>query len=252
VPCRLISHVWRRIGSGISSGRHPSARGDRRARRLCRSAPAACPETVDGRVLSTLVVIWDFGATLIWGSPAPSKVRLGFALTGTGGAALLACAVVGMLAAGGAVRTFAAGRDRAALALSLTFAVSFIFWSVTVRFSPLIAAFGVLAGSAALWWASREPDNAQPAPQVSGLRHSTTTVLRAAAGVALPLHVARSSTRACVGDLRAGPTLHAAPPSSFQRSPPRSESQHSPSGSFLARPDGGPRLRSPARSSLPS
>lgn len=77
--------------------------------------PARRPLTV--AVLSTLVVIWDFGATLIWGSPAQSKVRLGFALTGTGGAALLACAVVGMLAAGGAVRTFAAGRDRAALAL---------------------------------------------------------------------------------------------------------------------------------------
>jgi hypothetical protein len=212
--------------------------------------PARRPLTV--AVLSTLVVIWDFGATLIWGSPAQSKVRLGFALTGTGGAALLACAVVGMLAAGGAVRTFAAGRDRAALALSLTFAVSFIFWSVTVRFSPLIAAFGVLAGSAALWWASREPDNAQPAPQVSGLRHSTTTVLRAAAGVALPPACGALFYASLRWGLRAGPTLHAAPPSSFQRSPPRSESQHSPSGAFLARPDGGPRLRSPARSSLPS
>lgn len=245
----MMSYVWRLVGSSGSSGRHPAARGGRRAFRVRRSAPAACPETAGG--LGVIGACRDLGfrRDLIWGSPALSKVRLGFALTGAGGAALLACAVVGMFAAGGAARSFAVGRDRAGLALSLMFAVSFIFWSVAVRYSPLIAAIGGLTGGAALWWASSEPDDVELASQAPGVRHPAASVLRVAAGFLLP--PARGAL--FYASLRWGPKTWADPACGatlvVRRSSRQSESQHSRSDSPPALPAGEQRQYSPARSS---
>ncbi|MEA2638595.1 MAG: hypothetical protein QOE18_1652 [Chloroflexota bacterium] len=57
--------------------------------------------------LCAIVAVWDLGATLIWGTSGSSKLRFAFAFSTVGASALLACAVVGIIAAAGALRSFA-------------------------------------------------------------------------------------------------------------------------------------------------
>ncbi|MGH2929008.1 MAG: hypothetical protein ACRDL8_12460 [Solirubrobacteraceae bacterium] len=111
-----------------------------------------------------IVVIWDFGATLIWGTAGPSKVRFDFVLSGGVGAlGLLCCAIAGIIAGAAALRSFAVGRRRAGTVLGGVFTITFVGWSLAVRYWPPVAVIGLSLGCLALWWAARAPTNDPPA-----------------------------------------------------------------------------------------
>jgi hypothetical protein len=125
--------------------------------------PRPAPRPLAVAALYALVVIWDFGATLIWGTGGPTKLRFQFTLTGAGGWALLACAIVGILAAAAALRSFGRARNRAGAYFAGVFAIAFAAWSLAVRYSPVIATIGLFTGCAALLWAAKMPSDVQPA-----------------------------------------------------------------------------------------
>jgi hypothetical protein len=124
--------------------------------------PRPAPRPLAVAALCVVVAVWDFGATLIWGTGGPSKLRFSFGLSTVGGSALLACAVVGILAAAAALHSFAHDDKRTGTVLAGIVAVAFAVWSLAVRYSPIIAAIGLLTGGAALWWAATMPVDDRP------------------------------------------------------------------------------------------
>lgn len=144
--------------------------------------PRPAPRPLAAAVLCVIVVVWDFGATLIWGTGAPSKVRFNFVLSAAGSLVLLGLAIAGILAAGGALRLFAHKRTRSASVLAGVFAAGLAGWSSAVRYSPIIALIGLVTGNAALWWAARTP--ADHAPTVA--EEPRTRLLRALPPIVLP------------------------------------------------------------------
>jgi hypothetical protein len=148
--------------------------------------PARRPLAVAG--LCVLVVVWDFGATLIWGTGAASKVRFEFVLGAGGSLALLVCAVAGIIALAGALRLLAEGKTRAGAVLSAVFVSAFAGWSSAVRYSPIVAVVGLLAGGAALWWAATVPadDALSLPPQSPQESQARRDLLNAVSRVVLP------------------------------------------------------------------
>jgi hypothetical protein len=144
--------------------------------------PRPAPRPLAAATLCAIVVVWDFGATLIWGTAGPSKVRFDFVLGAAGGLALLACAIASIVAAAGALRLFAHGKTRAGTILAGVFGVGLAGWSAAVRYSPFIAAIGLLAGSVALWWAATMPADHAPAL----VEKPRTLLLRALPPVVMP------------------------------------------------------------------
>ena len=108
-------------------------------------------------VLAVIAVVWDFGATLIWGTAGETKVRVDIMLGVAGRTGLLICAVGGILAAAAAVRSFDRDQTRAGIALAALCLVCFGAWSAAVRYPPLIALVGALSAALSFWWASRPP-----------------------------------------------------------------------------------------------
>ena len=127
--------------------------------------PRSALRPLAAAALCTIVAVWDFGATLIWGTGGPTKLRFAFAFSPVGGSVLLACAVLGIIAAAGALRSFAHADRRTGTLLSGLFALAFAAWSAAVRYSPIVAAIGLLTGGVALWWAGTMPVDEGP-PQV--------------------------------------------------------------------------------------
>jgi hypothetical protein len=118
-------------------------------------APKRSPRPLALAVIAVIVVGWLFGATLIWGTAGPSKLRWGTELNAWQGAALLALAAAGVLSAGGALRYFAQQNRRAGWTLAAVFAVAFAGWSAVVRYAAIVALLVLAIGMAALWFASR-------------------------------------------------------------------------------------------------
>jgi hypothetical protein len=119
--------------------------------------PRPAPRLGALAVLGLLMLGWDFGAALIWATGYASKVRFDFVLEGSVGSwLLLACAVLGTLAAGAATRAFAHHDRQAGWVLAAVAALTFVLWSAVVRFSPLIAASALIVGVCALAAAGHE------------------------------------------------------------------------------------------------
>jgi hypothetical protein len=134
--------------------------------------PRPAPRPVATVAVGGIVALWDFGATLIWGTAGLTKVRFPFALSGTFGSWLvLAAAVIGTAAAAGSLRAFAHRERSLALLLAGTFLGAFAFWSFVVRYSPIIAIFGALVAVTALMWAA----TAAPPEQEASLDHHRST-----------------------------------------------------------------------------
>ena len=127
--------------------------------------PRPTPRPMAAAALCAIVAVWDFGATLIWGTGGPTKLRFAFAFSPVGASVLLACAVLGIIAAAAALRSFAHADRRTGTLLSGLFALAFAAWSAAVRYSPVIAAIGLLTGGVALWWAGTMPVDEGP-PQI--------------------------------------------------------------------------------------
>ncbi len=138
--------------------------------------------------LSVIVVVWDFGATLIWGTGGPTKLRFAYAFSTIGGSALLACAALGIIAAAAALRSFAHANKRTGTVLSAIFALAFAVWSSAVRYPPVMAAVGLLAGLLALRWAATMSLEDQPAHLAAPLAAPLARgrLLRAFTRVGLP------------------------------------------------------------------
>jgi hypothetical protein len=126
-------------------------------------SPRRSPRPLALAVMSVIVAGWLFGATLIWGTGGPSKLRWGLELQAWQGAALLAVAAVGVLAAGGALRCFAHQNRRVGWILAITFGVAFAGWSAVVRYSVIVALLVLAIGGAALVFASSPPSPSTPA-----------------------------------------------------------------------------------------
>jgi hypothetical protein len=117
--------------------------------------PRPNPRPLAAAVVGAIVVVWDFGATLIWGTGGSTKVRFDFALAGTaGGWVVLVAVVVGIISGAAALRAFADQRRRFGTLLGGGFVLAFAFWSSAVRYSPIVALIGLLAATAAFWWAA--------------------------------------------------------------------------------------------------
>lgn len=214
--------------------------------------PRPAPRPLAVAALCAIVAVWDFGATLIWGTGGPSKLRFAFAFSTVGGSALLACAVCGILAAAAGLRSFANANKRTGTVLAGIFAVAFAVWSSAVRYSPIVAAIGLLTGGAARRWAATMPVDDRPAllepPLTSPLARAAS--LRALARVVLPF----LSGALYYAWLRLGPKSsisipRAEPPCPLWRSSCPSGSRHSPSGSPPALPAGALRRWRPRLSS---
>jgi hypothetical protein len=147
--------------------------------------PRPAPRPLAVVSLGAIIAIWDFGATLIWGTGGSTKVRFEFALSGTvGGWALLAAAVIGTVAAAGSLRAFARREQSLAFMLAGTFLAAFAFWSFVVRYSPIIAVIGVLVSAFGFRWAATVP----PGEQNTRLdRHPGT--LQGGTSLVLPVRV---------------------------------------------------------------
>jgi hypothetical protein len=150
--------------------------------------PRPAPRPLAVAALCAIAAVWDFGATLIWGTGGPSKLRFAFAFSTVGGSALLACAVFGIIAAAAALHSFANANKRTGTVLAGSFAVAFAAWSSAVRYSPIIAALGLLTGGAALWWAATMSVDDRPSPVEPPLTSplARAASLRAFARVVLP------------------------------------------------------------------
>ena len=102
-------------------------------------------------VLSVLVLVWMFGATLVWGTARSTQLRLpGIASNGVlgwEGTALLILAVVGVASIDLALRYFTLARPRLGWALTASAVACFGLWSLGVAY-PVTAA--VLAGAIGL------------------------------------------------------------------------------------------------------
>jgi len=119
--------------------------------------PRPAPRPWALATLGLLVLVWDFGAALIWATGYASKVRFDFVLEGSVGSwLLLACAVLGTLAAAAATRAFAAHDRQAGWVLALVAGTTFGMWSAVVRFSPLIAVAALTVGVCALGACAQE------------------------------------------------------------------------------------------------
>lgn len=134
------------------------------------ASPRRSPRPLALAVVSLIVLGWSFGATLIWGTGGPSKLRWGLELNVWEGAALLGLAAVGVLAAGAALRCFAHARRRAGCALATVFAGAFTGWSVVVRYSVTVAILVVGVGIAALIFAG----TTSSPPQATGHEPAST------------------------------------------------------------------------------
>ena len=121
-------------------------------------APRRSSRPLSLAVMSVIAATWLFGATLIWGTAAPSKLRWGIELSDCEGAALLVLAGAGVLGSAGALRSFADNRRRAGWALATVFVIAFLGWSAVVRYSMVIVFIAVAAGSVSLWFASIPPE----------------------------------------------------------------------------------------------
>ncbi|HEY1776806.1 MAG TPA: hypothetical protein VGG41_11660 [Solirubrobacteraceae bacterium] len=148
--------------------------------------PRPTPRPVATVAIGAIVALWDFGATLIWGTAGLTKVRFLFALSGTFGSWLvLASAVIGTAAAAGSLRAFSHRERSLGLLLAGTFLGAFAFWSFVVRYSPIIAIFGGVAAVTALRWAA----TVASAEQEAGLDHHRSTVEIGKARLLLPVRV---------------------------------------------------------------
>jgi hypothetical protein len=151
--------------------------------------PRPAPRPLSAAALCVIVAAWDFGATLIWGTGGATKLRFAFAFSPVGGPALLACAIIGIIAAACALRSFAHAERRTGTLLAGAFAVAFAAWSATVRYSPIIAVLGLFTGSIALWWAATMPADEQPtqldAPPVARLARWARLRVLASVGLVL-------------------------------------------------------------------
>lgn len=151
--------------------------------------PRPAPRPMAAAVLVVIVALWSFGATLIWGTGGPTKLRIGVALSRLGGSTLLACAMIGIVAAAAALRSFAHGDKRSGTRLAVLFAVAFGAWSATVRYSPVIAVLGLITAAVAFRWAATMPADREQSQQRSHLTAARTGAarLRILAGVVLSL-----------------------------------------------------------------
>jgi hypothetical protein len=113
-------------------------------------APFRSPRPVAVAAMGVFVAVWMFAATLVWATGGGSKLRSGADLTPFASAALLAVAVVGALAAAGALRLFARQRHQAGRALVGLFTLAFVVWSAIVRYSVVAAVLGLGIGLVAL------------------------------------------------------------------------------------------------------
>jgi hypothetical protein len=139
--------------------------------------PRRSPRPLPLAVMSVIAVVWLFGATLIWGTGYPSKVRWGIELNAWQGAALLAVAAVGVLSGAAALRSFAHSERRAGWALASVFVIAFLGWSSVVRYSVIIVFIAVGTGIAAMWFASTPP---APSPAARPERPATQHANRGA------------------------------------------------------------------------
>ena len=113
--------------------------------------PRPAPRPLSVAALYAVTVGWDFGATLIWGTGGPSKVRLDFVVSGRAGSwLLLACATSGILAAASSLRAFANAKRRTGCWFAAAFVAMFALWSCAVRYQPDIAVLGLIVGVVAL------------------------------------------------------------------------------------------------------
>jgi len=122
--------------------------------------PRPAPQPVSMAVICAIAFTWDFGATLIWGTAGPTKVRLDLVDSGRVGSwVLLVFAVVGIVSAASALRAFAGSKQMTGSAFAAVFAATFVLWSCAVRYSPVIAALGLIIAAGAFWQAATvEPD----------------------------------------------------------------------------------------------
>jgi hypothetical protein len=123
--------------------------------------PWTAPRPLAVTALLPVIAAWDFGATLIWGTGGPTKVRFDFLVSGAlGNWCLLAVAVVGIVASAVSLRAFARGKGRLGTLLAGASTLSFVVWSCAVRYPPIVAVIGLLIIAAAFWWAA-SPSNAE-------------------------------------------------------------------------------------------
>ena len=119
--------------------------------------PRPAPRPWALAALGVMVFVWDFAAALIWATGYATKLRFNFAFEGSIGSwLLLACAVLGTLAAAAAAAAFAHREMRAGWLLAGVSAVTFVLWSAVVRYSPFIAAGCLVVGMSAISAASHE------------------------------------------------------------------------------------------------
>jgi hypothetical protein len=147
--------------------------------------PKRSPRPLAVALITVITAGWLFGATLIWGTFGPSKLRWGFELNIWQDWLLLGAAAGGSLAGAGALRCFAGNRRRAGWVLTPVFAVAFAAWSSVVRYSAIVALVVLAVGVAALVLASRPTSLAPSRPHVS-LRTSCARWLSGVAVAALP------------------------------------------------------------------
>lgn len=119
--------------------------------------PRRSPRPLALAVMTVIVLGWLFGATLIWGTGGPSKLRWGLELNAWQGAALLGVAAVGVFAVGAALRCFAHQNRRAGWALTTVFGLGFTAWSAAVRYSVPVAILILATGIGSLVFASTRP-----------------------------------------------------------------------------------------------
>lgn len=138
-------------------------------------------------VLIVIVAGWLFGATLVWGTGYATKVRWAAAWTSNGQAwqwtALLAVALLGIVATGLALRSFAHQQRRRGWMLAAISGAAFAGWSAVVRYPVGFAIIAAVAGFAALLFVAAPPpvDTATGQPEGGGVRHRAAVPVLVAA-----------------------------------------------------------------------